>query len=640
MLLPRMIEEKMLLLLRKGEISKWFSGIGQEAISVGATLAMAEDEYILPLHRNLGVFTSRIPELERLFGQWMGKKEGFTKGRDRSFHFGTNDHHISGMISHLGAQLSVGAGIALGYKWRKEQKCVLAFTGDGGTSEGEFHEALNVASVWNLPIIFLIENNGYGLSTPTKEQYACEDLVDKAIGYGMEGIQIDGNNVVEVFQKVSEKAEEIRKDPKPVLIECLTFRRRGHEEASGVKYVPPELIAAWEKKDPISNYYDFLLREKLWSQQEEAEWRTKYEQLISSKLSEANKLTEPSPRTEEELDDVFVPFSSDHKADISGHKSEKRLIDACRDGLYQAMERWGELHFMGQDVADYGGVFKVSEGFLEKFGAERVRNTPICESTIVGMSLGLSILGIKSVVEMQFSDFVSCAFNQIVNNLAKSHYRWGQNADVVIRMPTGAGVAAGPFHSQSTESWFAHTPGLKIVYPSNPFDAKGLLLASIEDPNPVLFYEHKALYRSVKEEIPDEYYTLPIGKAKRVKEGNSISVITYGAGVHWMLEYMAAHPDCDIELIDLRSLVPWDKESVAQSVKKIGKVLVLHEDSQSFGIGAELASWIGENLFEYLDGPVIRVGSMDSPIPFHKDLEDQYLAKSRLSKAIDDLNKF
>ncbi len=639
MLKPRMIEEKMLVLLRQGKISKWFSGIGQEAISIGVAQAMKEDEYILPMHRNLGVFTSRNIPLHRLFKQWQGKNGGFTKGRDRSFHFGTQEYKIVGMISHLGPQLGVADGIALADMLRRKKRVTAVFTGEGATSEGDFHEALNIASVWNLPVLFCIENNGYGLSTPTSEQYNCKHLADRAKGYGIESRIIEGNNVIEVYTKVNELCKSIRKRPRPILLEFKTFRMRGHEEASGTKYVPEKLMKKWAKKDPVTNFEDFLLKEKVILEEEIKQLKSE----ITKEINENLKLAfdEPAVNHNEtiELNDVFQSFEYQN---IKNNKNIKsiRFVDAVSQGLEQSMERYNELVIMGQDVAEYGGVFKITEGFVSKFGKSRVRNTPICESAVVSTAMGLSINGMKAVVEMQFADFVSSGFNPIVNYLAKTHYRWGQNADVVIRMPCGGGVGAGPFHSQTNEAWFTKTPGLKVVYPAFPVDAKGLLATAINDPNPVLFFEHKGLYRSVYGDVPSDYYTLPLGKASLIKEGESISIVTYGAGVHWAVETLEKHPEIDADLIDLRTLQPLDIETVYASVKKTGKLIVLHEDTLFGGIASDISAMVMENCFEYLDAPVKRVGSMETPIPFAKELEENYLPKKRFEATLLELNAY
>jgi 2-oxoisovalerate dehydrogenase E1 component len=649
MVVPRMIEDKMLVLLRQGKISKWFSGIGQEAISVGATLAMDPTEWIMPLHRNLGVFTSRNMSLVDLFKQWQGDRDGFSKARERSFHFGSAAHHICGMISHLGPQLAIADGVALAYQQRGLLKATIAFTGDGGTSEGDFHEALNVAAVWNLPVIFIIENNGYGLSTPTNEQYACEHLVDRAKGYGMEGIRIDGNNILEVYETIKGVREYCINNQKPYLIECVTFRMRGHEEASGVKYVPKELMEAWSRKDPIKNYEQYLVSEGVINEMQVAEIKNEIKDQIEQDLAKAMEPTPFAISVEDEMADVFAPSLETNvqvyqdvfaNRDSIGPFQQKRFIEAISDALMQTMERYPEMVIMGQDIAEYGGAFKVTEGFVEKFGKQRVRNTPICESAIVGAALGLSLEGIKSVMEMQFADFVSVGFNQIVNNLAKIHYRWGQNADVVIRMPTGAGVGAGPFHSQSNEAWFTHVSGLKVVYPSNPADAKGLLIAALLDPNPVLFFEHKALYRKLEAEVPDAYYQLPIGKAHFVSRGTDATIITYGMGVIWANTYQEQHPEISLTIVDLRSLAPLDYDAIAEAVSTTNKVLVLHEDNLTGGIGADIAAWIGEHCFQQLDAPVMRCASLDTPIPFNIELEKQYLANARLEKTMQRLLHF
>ena len=636
MLKPRLIEEKMLILLRQGKISKWFSGIGQEAISVGITAVLNKEEYILPMHRNLGVFTTREIPLSRLFSQWQGKANGFTKGRDRSFHFGTQEYNIVGMISHLGPQFGVADGIALANKLKNNKQVCAVFTGEGGTSEGDIHEALNVASVWQLPVLFCIENNGYGLSTPSSEQYFCKDLADRGKGYGMESHIIEGNNIIEVYTKVKALVEDMREHPRPVLLEFKTFRMRGHEEASGTKYVPQDLLDTWEAKDPLINFENYLLAQKHLTQEDISVFKSDIKKEITDGLDLA--FNEPTiiANKEQELKDVYHHYEY-QEITPNDHTKELRLIDAISQGLKQSMERHDNTVILGQDIAEYGGVFKITDGFLEAFGKDRVRNTPICESAIVSATMGLSICGYKAIMEMQFSDFVTSGFNPIVNYLAKSHYRWAQKADVVIRMPCGAGVGAGPFHSQTNEAWFTHTPGLKVVYPAFPFDAKGLLAQAIEDPNPVLFFEHKALYRSIRQEVPTQYYTLALGKAAVLQQGEQVTIVTYGMGVHWALKTLESDISIKADLIDLRTLSPLDTETIYASVKKTGKVIILQEDSMFGGIASDISALISEHCFEDLDAPIKRVAGLETPIPFAADLEREYLANNRFDAALKEL---
>jgi 2-oxoisovalerate dehydrogenase E1 component len=641
LLYPRMIEEKMLVLLRQGQLSKWFSGIGQEGVAVGAAMALRPEDYVYTLHRNLGVFTHRRVPLERLICQFQGKPNGFTNGRDRSFHFGLPAQRIIGMISHLGAMLGVADGTALGAKLDDVPEVSLAFTGDGTTSEGDFHEAVNTAAVWDLPVIFLIENNGYGLSTPSREQFCCESFTDKAPGYGIEGYQVTGNNVLEVYEMTQRLAEDLRQRPRPVILEAMTFRRRGHEEASGTKYVPQELMDYWAARDPVDNYELFLQQAGVLSEEDVKSIRKDFKQQINKHWETAKQAPDVTPDQARELRDVYAPsdYTPAQPPAQSGGRTI-RYVDAVSEGMWQAMEQHPDLILMGQDIAEYGGVFKVTEGFVDHFGHDRVRNTTLCESGIIGLSMGLSLKGRKSMVEMQFADFVSCGFNQIVNNLAKTHYRWGHAPDVVIRMPTGAGVAAGPFHSQSDEAWFFHTPGLKIVYPSNPYDAKGLLTTAFQEPNPVLYFEHKYLYRRSHAEVPEAYYNLPLGVAAQVQAGSDISIITYGMGVHWALAVQAQRPAISLDIIDLRSLMPWDQDAILNSLRRTGKMLVLHEDTLTGGIGAEIAAWAMEHGFTHLDAPIMRVGALDTPVPFNPALEEQFLPKERLLQKLDELHAF
>ncbi|MFL9836004.1 dehydrogenase E1 component subunit alpha/beta [Flavobacterium sp. ST-75] len=633
LLKPRMIEEKMLILIRQGKVSKWFSGIGQEAISVGVTAVLHKDEYILPMHRNLGVFTGRDIPLYRLFSQWQGKANGFTKGRDRSFHFGTQEYKIIGMISHLGPQLGVADGIALANKLKDNGKVTAVFTGEGATSEGDFHEALNIAAVWDLPVLFVVENNGYGLSTPTNEQYRCENIADKGVGYGIESHIIDGNNILEVYNKLNEIVDSVRENPRPVLLEFKTFRMRGHEEASGTKYVPQELMDMWAIKDPVDNYKNYLKEEGLLNDEEDEAIRAELKKEIDENYQLASNEEPIEALLSEELNDVYKEFIY-QEVNSNNEVDNVRMIDAISQGLKQSLVRHENLVIMGQDIAEYGGAFKITDGFVNEFGKDRVRNTPICESAIVSAGMGLSINGYKSVIEMQFADFVSTGFNPIVNYLAKVHYRWQENADVVVRMPCGAGVQAGPFHSQTNEAWFTKTPGLKVVYPAFPYDAKGLLATAINDPNPVMFFEHKALYRSIYQDVPKDYYTLPFGKASLLKEGNDVTIISFGSGVHWALEVLEKNTDIKADLLDLRTLQPLDTEAIYNSVKKTGKAIILQEDTIFGGIASDISAMIMENCFEHLDAPVKRVGSIETAIPFTKALEDQYLPKNRFESEL------
>ena len=642
LLVPRLIEEKALLLLRQGKLSKWFSGMGQEAIAVGVTAALEPDDWILPMHRNLGVFTTRGVDLARLFRQLFGRDGGFTRGRDRTFHFGLVESHIVGMISHLGAMLPVADGLALAAQLKGTRQVAATFTGDGATSEGDFHEAVNLAAVWKLPVLFVIENNCYGLSTPANEQYACHDLADRGAGYGIPGQVVDGNDLLAVLAAVTAAAERARRGDGPTLLEFKTFRMRGHEEASGTAYVPKHLFEEWAAKDPVVRFEAMLHERGVLREGDIDRMRAALKVMIDSLVDEALVAPLPGSTAEREIADVFAPspaLAAPAPADAAGTSTEMRYVDAIRDGLREAMRLHPRLVLMGQDIAEYGGVFKVTEGFVEEFGKKRVRNTPIIESGAVGAAMGLALDGFPSMVEMQFGDFITCGFNQIVNNLAKTHYRWGAAVPVVIRAPVGGGVGAGPFHSQNVESWFTSVAGLKVVAPATPADAKGLLLASVEDGNPVLYLEHKFLYRSLREQVPAGPHRVPLGVARLARAGRDATVVTYGVGVSWALEAATrlAEKGREIEVIDLRTLMPWDREMVLGSVRRTGRALVLHEAPVTGGFGGELAAVIGSEVFESLDAPVARLGALDTPVPFSKALEEIFSARGRLDQALEEL---
>ena len=635
LLLPRVVEEKMLLLLRQGRLSKWFSGIGQEAIAVGVAMALQPDDWILPMHRNLGVFTARGVELGRLFRQLLGK-DGFTKGRDRTFHFGHPPARIVGMISHLGAMLPVACGLALAARLRGETRVAASFTGEGATSEGDFHEAVNLAAVWKLPVLFVVENNLYGLSTPVAEQYACRDLADRGVGYGIPGVIVNGNDLLAVMGAVENAAARARRGEGPTLLEFKTFRMRGHEEASGTAYVPKQLFEEWERRDPIALFEAQLRQMGLLDDSASASTREEARARIDTLVEDALTAPEPRSTAAAEIADVYASGRPVTPPVEPEGGPEQRYIDAIRDALTIALHDDPRVVLLGQDIAEYGGVFKATDGLAEAVGKERVRNTPIIESAAIGAALGLAIEGFRPMVEMQFGDFITCGFNQIVNNLAKTHYRWGAGVPVVVRAPIGGGTGAGPFHSQSVEAWFTHVAGLKVVAPSTPRDAKGLLLAAFADGNPVLYLEHKLLYRSAKGPVPPGRYTVPIGPARIARAGRDATVVTWGLGVVWALEAatLLAGEGHDVEVIDLRTLLPWDRETVLSSVRRTGRALVVHEAPLTGGFGGEVAATIGQDAFEWLDAPVERLGGLDTPIPFSKALEETFLPKGRLLPAL------
>ena len=675
MRLTRVLDSRFESLLLTGRVTKWYSEVGNEATTVPAGLALEAGDALCTLHRDLGAILAvyldpartfpglgpgrlwnepdgRRPDpeeiLHRLASQLLGRDQGFSRGVERSFHYGYLDPEAGilhpGMISHLGAMIPVAAGCAFAFRQAGSDRVALNFIGDGGTSTGDFHEGLNIAAVWRLPLVLVIENNRYAFSTPTSLQYASERLSDRAAGYGMAGETVDGNDPDAMAEAMARAVERARAGEGPTLIEAMLGRMRGHSEGDdSLKVVPEDELERYLSEDPVPAYPRRLEEEGVLDAETRSAVEARSKELVERVLDRA--LAGPPPRPETARRPVFAPATATAAASVqaAAPASEARgeaagesllppaegpvtYVEAIHRGLAEEMERDEAVVLLGQDIGVFEGAFRVTRGLHEHW-PERVLDTPIAESGTLGIAIGASLLGLRPVVEMQFADFVTCGFNQLVNVAAKLYYRWQVPCPLVVRLPSGGGVGAGPFHSQNPEGWFAHVPGLKVICPAGAADARALLKAAIRDPNPVLFFENKYLYRRIKEELPAGDDVARLGEARVMRPGGDLTLVAYGATTWIALEAAEAlaADGVEAEVIDLRTLVPFDEETVLASVRKTGRALIVHEDELTGGFGAEVAARIASEAFSWLDAPVRRLAYPDRPSPYAKVLERELL---------------
>jgi pyruvate/2-oxoglutarate/acetoin dehydrogenase E1 component/TPP-dependent pyruvate/acetoin dehydrogenase alpha subunit len=655
--LTRSLEERLeFKLYRQGRIyGSVFTSRGQEALSVGGALAFEPSDVLCPSHRDMGVYLLRGMTVERVLGNYMGREIGPCRGRDGNIHTGDMELGLVAFVSHLADSIPVAAGVALSYRMRQRPNVAGVFFGDGASSRGDFHEGLNFAAVHRLPVVFICNNNQYAYSTPLHLQMAVPGVAERSIGYGFPTHTVDGNDVIEVHRVVSEAVRRARTGGGPTLIEGRTFRMTGHSGHDDASYVPRELLEEWARKDPIERLVETLQGEGLLSEEESAELDRRIEEEIDRGLEAAER--SPEPAAESALLEVYSdpPYRAatppwrqrrDERTPVerlaaapvlaaprlgegaADRDSAVTYVDAIRQGILEEMEADPDVFILGEDIGRYGGAFKATRGLYERFGAERVIDTPISESGIVGAAIGAALAGMRPIVEMQFIDFISCAFDQITSFAAKCRYRWGPSVPIVVRGPCGGGVSGGPYHSQNVESYFLHTPGLKIVAPATARDARALLRSAVRDNDPVLYFEHKYLYRRVREILPPaEEDIVPIGKAVCRRRGRDLSIVTFGAMVYRALEAAEtlAAEGAEVEVLDLRTLLPLDTDALLESVARTGKVILLHEATLTGGIGGELAALIAEHVFEYLDGPIRRIAAADTPSPFSRSLESYTL---------------
>jgi 2-oxoisovalerate dehydrogenase E1 component len=674
MKLTRDFDSRFEALLLTGRVSKWYSEVGNEATTIPAGLVLGAGDALCTLHRDLGAILAvyldparafpgfgfgdpdgRRPEpevlLHRLACQLLGKGEGFSQGVERSFHYGylAPEHGILhvGMISHLGAMIPVAAGCAFAFRQSGSDRVAINFIGEGGTSTGDFHEGLNMAAVWKLPLVLVIENNRYAFSTPARLQYAAERLSDRGAGYGIAAETVDGNDpdaMAEAFRRAVDRA---RAGEGPTLLEAMLGRMRGHSEGDdSLKVVPADELAGYRAGDPVPTYARRLEEEGVMDAALRERLEKRIAEMVETAISRA--IDAPPPPDEVALRPVFAPVPPQREVREAPAVLRERpagettYVDAINQALREEMERDESVILMGQDIGAFEGAFRTTRGLHARW-PERVLDTPIAESGTIGIAIGAALLGYRPVVEMQFGDFISCGFNQLVNVAAKLYYRWQVPCPIVVRLPSGGGVGAGPFHSQNDEGWFAQTAGIKVVCPATAEDAMGLLKAAIRDPNPVMVFEHKFLYRRIKSPLPQGDGVARIGEARVMRPGKHLTLVGYGASTWTCLEAAEelAKSGVEAEVVDLRTLVPYDEETVLASVKRTGRALVVHEAPLTLGFGAEVAARLADAAFPWLDAPIRRVAYPDRPVPYAKSLEKVLLPdKGKVLQAARDVLAF
>ena len=636
MLLIRAFEETVEQLYAAGKMhGTMHLYIGQEAVAVGAIAALRPDDYITSTHRGHGHAIAKGQDLRAMLAELLGKETGVCRGRGGSMHLADLERGNLGANGIVAGGIPVAVGAGLSIRMQGQDRVVLCFFGDGAANHGNFHEGLNMAAIWRLPVVFLCENNQYAMSMAVRRAMAVPRVADRAVAYGIPGETVDGMDVVAVYRAVRAAVERARRGEGPTLIEAITYRYRGHSKSDRQVYRTKDEVQAWMARDPIARLREALIARGWLSEAEAAALEERAREAVAEALRAAEGDPEPEVAQLTEgvyaEDPLFPPrwirqaFGSEVPVEPPAGTRELSYAEALREAMAQAMAADERVFLMGEDIGVYGGAFGVTQGLIERFGPERVRDTPISENTIVGAGVGAALTGMRPIVEMQFMDFVTLAMEQTVLQAAKVRYMFGGKARVplVLRLPGGSGTGAAAQHSESLEAWFVHVPGLKVVAPATPYDAKGLLLAALADDNPVIFVEHKLLYRT-RGLVPEEPYLVPLGKAAVRRPGRHLTIVAYSIAVLRALEAAErlAAEGIEAEVIDLRTLKPYDAETVIASVKKTGKLLIVHEAPLLGGFGGELAAAVAQSeAFAYLEAPIVRLGGADVPIPYHPRLE-------------------
>ena len=599
------------------------SYIGEEAIATGACLNLNPDDYIGSNHRGHGHCIAKGADLKRMMAELMGRETGYCRGLGGSMHIADLELGILGANGIVAATMPLGTGAALAVKMRGGKQVVVSFFGDGGANQGIFHESLNLAAVWELPIVFLCENNHYALNTYYRQTTSVERIAERAKAYGIPGHTIDGNDVIAVYQTMGEAVERARAGKGPTLIEALTWRWGQHSMRANLRE-PRSMkeMEYWMDRDPLKHIEALLEQNGKGAKQRMKKVRAAVDQELDAAIEFGKE--SPEPDASVLLASVYAPHAA-HEEPAEAGERELTFTDALNEAMHQEMERDSEVFVMGEDVAETGGIFQITKGLVEKFGRARVRDTPISEATFCGTGVGAAICGMRPIIEVQIFDFVTLMMDMIVNQAAKFRYMLGgvPTVPIVIRGPQGGGIRLAAQHSQSLEAWFTHIPGLVVIAPSTPFDAKGLLTAAIRDDNPVIFLEHKLLYLGQTGPVPEAPYAIPIGKADIKRSGSDVTVVATQIMVSRALAAAAQleREGISVEVIDPRTLRPLDEETILESVSRTHRLLIAHEACTNGGFGAEVSAMVNEKAFDDLDAPIRRVGALDVPMPFNDALE-------------------